>query len=64
MGAPESRQRRIGSINHGNVQQALSALALYPFTRRLGMTIDAVNDLVNRARADAANRSLKAYFPL
>ena len=60
----DPRQRRIGNANKENVQQALSALALYPFTRRLGMTANAVNDLVDKARADAANPNLKAYFPL
>ncbi|KAL8829259.1 MAG: hypothetical protein Q9170_006254 [Blastenia crenularia] len=28
------------------------------------MSINAVNDLVNRARVDAANAGLKPYFPL
>ena len=46
------------------MNQALSTVALYPFTRRLGMTISDVNSLVTRARADAANPNLKAYFPL
>lgn len=60
----DARQRRIGDANKQNMQQALDALALYPFTQRLGMNVAAANDLINRARADAANASLKAYFPL
>ena len=57
-------QRRIGNENKENIQEALRTLALYPFTRRLGMPIEEVNTLVARARADAANPSLRAYFPL
>lgn len=64
MGTTDARQRRIGDANKQNMQQALSALALYPFTQRLGMNVAAANDLINRARADAANANLKAYFPL
>ncbi len=54
----------IGNANKDNVQQALRTLAVFPFTRRLGMTMEEVDLLVDRARADAANPSLKAYFPL
>ncbi|KAL8803693.1 MAG: hypothetical protein Q9182_003025 [Xanthomendoza sp. 2 TL-2023] len=59
-----ARQRRIGQANKENIERLLAAFALFPFTRRLGMSIDAVNDLVNRARVDAANADLKPYFPL
>ena len=61
---PDARQRRIGNAYKENVEQTLMTLALYPFIQRLGMTIEALNDLVTRAREDAANPSLKAYFPL
>lgn len=54
----------IGNANKENVQQTLRTLAVFPFTRRLGMTIGDVDLLVDRARADAVNPSLKAYFPL
>ena len=60
----DPRQRLIGNANKENVQQALRTLALLPFTRRLGMTMQEVDSLVSRARSDAANPSLKAYFPL
>ncbi|KAL8855963.1 MAG: hypothetical protein Q9178_007413 [Gyalolechia marmorata] len=60
----DARQRQIGQANRDNIQRLLSSFAIFPFTQRLGMPIDAVNDLVNRARADAANAALKPYFPL
>ncbi|KAL9600330.1 MAG: hypothetical protein Q9219_003280 [cf. Caloplaca sp. 3 TL-2023] len=60
----DARQRRIGDANKENARQLLSTLAIFPFTRKLGMSINDVNDLVNRARADAANVGLKPYFPL
>lgn len=60
----DARQRRIGEANKENIRQLLSTLAIFPFTRRLGMSINAVNELVNRARADAANANLRPYFPL
>ena len=60
----DPRERRIGEQNRENIQQALSNLAIYPFTRRLGMSIQEVRALVASARVDAANPALKAYFPL
>lgn len=63
-GVLDTRQRRIGAANEKNVEQLLSTLAVFPLTQRLGMSIDAVNDLVRRARIDAANAALKPYFPL
>ena len=60
----DPRQRLIGNVNKENIQQALRTLAIYPFTRFLGMTMEEVDSLVDRARADAANQDLKAYFPL
>ncbi|KAI4288688.1 MAG: hypothetical protein L6R35_002055, partial [Caloplaca aegaea] len=63
-GRPDARQRRIGEANEGNTQELLNTLAIFPFTQRLGMSIDAVTDLVRRARHDAATAGLKPYFPL
>ncbi len=60
----DSRQQLIGNANKENIQQALRTLAIFPFTRRLGMTMEEADILVGRARTDAANTSLKAYFPL
>ena len=60
----DPRQRQIGDVNQEIISQLLSTLAVYPFTRRLGMTIQDVDDLIDEARDDAANPDLKAYFPL
>lgn len=60
----DPRQRQIGRANEANTSQLLNALALFPFSRRLGMTIQEIDVLVARARADAVNPNLKAYFPL
>ncbi|KAL9124488.1 MAG: hypothetical protein Q9217_006184 [Psora testacea] len=58
------RQRRIGTANSENIRGALSSLAIVPFTKRLGLSINVVNNLVERASDDAANPALKAYFPM
>ena len=63
-GNADPRERRIGEENEENIHQALMSLAIYPFTQRLGMSIDEVRALVAEARLDAANHALKAYFPL
>ncbi|KAA6414463.1 MAG: S-adenosyl-L-methionine-dependent methyltransferase [Lasallia pustulata] len=60
----DPRERQIGEANRDNVHHLLSNLAVYPFTERLGMSIDDVNALVDRARREAANPQLKPYFPL
>lgn len=56
--------REIGALNRENVHRLLSATAIYPFTQRLGMSRDEFEVLVARARQEADNPSLKAYFPL
>lgn len=60
----DPRQRRIGNANKKNVRQALSSLSIFSFTRRLGMDIDDVTALVERACVEATDPALKAYFPL
>lgn len=60
----DPREHRIGAANRENVHHLLSNLAIHPFTERLGMSIDEVNALVDRARSEAANPALKPYFPL
>ncbi|KAK4694805.1 hypothetical protein P7C71_g2837, partial [Lecanoromycetidae sp. Uapishka_2] len=60
----DARNRRIGTENRENIHQTLSTLAILPFTRQLGMTIQEVNRLIAGARRDAANPDLKAYFPV
>lgn len=51
-------------MNRENVRRLLSSLALYPFTQRMGMTLEAFQALIAQARTEAADPSLKAYFPL
>ena len=60
----DPRQRQIGTANRDNIRRALNSLALFPLTKRLGMSIDEVNNLVERASVDAVNPALKAYFPV
>lgn len=60
----DPRQRRIGQANTANTSQLLSTLSIFPFERRLGMSIEEIEVLVARARADAVNTNLRAYFPL
>ena len=60
----DPKNRQIGEANLDNIHQALSTLAIFPFTSRLGMSIEAVRALVTSACVDAANPALKAYFPL
>ncbi|KAL9633119.1 MAG: hypothetical protein Q9164_004887 [Protoblastenia rupestris] len=62
--ASDPRQNRIGIANRGNVRAILNSLAIAPFIRRLGMSANAVDNLVERASDDADNPALKAYFPL
>ncbi|KAI4163323.1 MAG: hypothetical protein LQ342_003058 [Letrouitia transgressa] len=59
-----ARKRRIGDANKENTRQLLRTLAVFPFTRRLGMSIADVDRLVDRARVEAASPGLKPYFPL
>ncbi|KAF8849992.1 UMTA methyltransferase [Acephala macrosclerotiorum] len=60
----EQRDRDIGIANHENVHRLLSSLAIYPFTERLGMSIQDVHLLVAQARLEADEPGFKAYFPL
>ena len=60
----DPKERRIGNAQQEIIRQALISLAIFPFTRRLGLTIDEVHALVAGACIDAANPDLKAYFPL
>ncbi|KAH8691402.1 S-adenosyl-L-methionine-dependent methyltransferase [Talaromyces proteolyticus] len=62
--ARDSRTRQIGASNRPNVHQLLESVALYPFTQRLHMPEEDFWDLISRARAEADDLSLKAYFPL
>ena len=60
----DARERRIGDANNPVMQQAIDSLALFPFTQLLGMDIESYSTLIARARSEAKNPVLKAYFPL
>jgi hypothetical protein len=54
----------IGQSNSGNIQELLRSLALYPLTQRLHMSAQNFDSLVEQAKTEARDHSLKAYFPL
>ncbi|KAK0391268.1 hypothetical protein NLU13_0769 [Sarocladium strictum] len=60
----DAREYHIGAANSSHVSQLLHTLGLYPMTAFRGMTIEAFEELVAEARIEAANPSLKPYFPL
>lgn len=60
----DPRDREIGEMNQENGRRLLCNLALYPFTQKLGMSLEAFRTLIAQARTEAADPSLKAYFPL
>ncbi|KAJ5407866.1 hypothetical protein N7509_001749 [Penicillium cosmopolitanum] len=60
----DQRTRDIGQANSGNIQKLLRSLALYPLTKRLHMSIENFDTLVEQAQEEAKDPSLKAYFPL
>lgn len=60
----DPKERRIGDAKQENIRQALTTLAIFPFTRYLGLSIEDVHTSVDGACIDAANPDLKAYFPL
>jgi len=62
--ATEARDAMIGTANRENVQRLLSSAVVFPFTERLGMTIQDVHLLVAQARLEADDPALKTYFPL
>jgi len=55
----DPREYGIGMANRENVQQWLSALAIYPMTERLGMSFEDVQLLVAHARNEASHPSFK-----
>ncbi|KAG8167315.1 hypothetical protein KVR01_003004 [Diaporthe batatas] len=60
----DAREKEVGAANRENMSHLLSSLAIYPFTERLGMSINEVQVLLAQARRDAQDPSLKAYFPV
>ncbi|CAG8958521.1 hypothetical protein HYFRA_00009836 [Hymenoscyphus fraxineus] len=59
----DERNNEIGAAMSENVQRMLSSLAVYPFTAKLGMTPEYVQDLVEQARAEARNPGYKVTTP-
>ncbi|KAJ5780292.1 hypothetical protein N7457_005452 [Penicillium paradoxum] len=60
----DPRMREIGRFNRENIQQLLRSLAIYPLTQRLHMSPASFDSLVDQAQHEAADLTLKAYFPL
>ncbi|KAH8648765.1 hypothetical protein BGZ60DRAFT_474253 [Tricladium varicosporioides] len=60
----DQRLSAIGAVHRESVQSFLSSMAIYPFTERLGMTIQDAHLLIAQARIEADNPAFKAYFPL
>jgi hypothetical protein len=56
--------RDIGRSNCENIRQLLRSQALYPLTERLHMSPENFASLVGQAQHEAADLTLKAYFPL
>lgn len=51
-------------INRENAKRLFLALALYPFTQKLRMSLEEVQELTTRAAQEADTPRLKAYFPV
>ena len=60
----DPKERRVGNAGQESIRKSLTTMGLFPFTKRLGLTIEEVHALVARACIDAVNPALKAYFPL
>lgn len=56
--------REIGMANRENVRRMFPALALYPFTQKLRMSLAEVQQLTSAAAREADMPRLKAYFPV
>ncbi|KZF25363.1 S-adenosyl-L-methionine-dependent methyltransferase [Xylona heveae TC161] len=60
----DPRERTIGEMNRENIDGMLSSIALFSFTSKLRMSEAEASTLIERARKEAKDPSLKAYFPL
>ncbi|KAF7715969.1 Methyltransferase type 25 domain-containing protein [Penicillium ucsense] len=58
------RMRELGRHIGEYIGDLLVSLALYPLTQRLHMSAETFDALVQQAREEAKDHSLKAYFPL
>lgn len=59
----DAREKEIGRQNLANFDKMLDSFGTWPFMSRLGMTIDEVKTLNDRARAEARNPRYKTYLP-
>jgi len=60
----DTKLRQVGELNRENSRELLSSAGLYPLTQRLHMSQQEFDVLVDRARQEIDNLSLRAYFPL
>ncbi|TVY82294.1 Secondary metabolism regulator laeA, partial [Lachnellula suecica] len=58
----DQRENEIGAAFREVVHRFLSSMAIYPFTERLGMTIQDVHLLVAQARLEADNPAFKVLY--
>lgn len=56
--------RELGVMNQDNARGLLESMAIYPLMERIHLSREEFRTLVARAREEAGNLSLKAYFPL
>lgn len=60
----DEREKEIGRMNLANFDKMLDSYGTWPFIHRLGMTLEEVHSLNERARAEARNPRYKTYIPL
>lgn len=60
----DPRERGIGLENIRNIDRMLESLGTWPFCSVLGMSMEEVVDLNNRAKQELRDSSLKLYLPM
>ncbi|KAK6354210.1 hypothetical protein TWF730_008622 [Orbilia blumenaviensis] len=60
----DERDREIGNLNCSNAKDMINAMALWPFTERLEMSLEQFYVLIARARSEIDDLNLRPYFPL
>jgi hypothetical protein len=60
----DPREREIGLQNVRNVDRMLDSLGTWPFCNVLGMPLEEVVALNNRARQELRDTNLKLYLPM
>ncbi|KAF2278817.1 S-adenosyl-L-methionine-dependent methyltransferase [Westerdykella ornata] len=61
---PDPRKAEIGRDNIAVVAELLESLAIWPFTELLGWSVAQVLTLINLARSELQDASLKLYIPM